>query len=279
MNHNLQNYYEMIDNMRQTPSSLENKTTSTQKQSGKLKESLSPQRQTQLHAGHRQRLLDTITEVGLEKVSEIQAVEFFLTYIFPRGNVNLHAHRLLEKFGCFANILEASENDISQIYGFNKRSAKKIVNFLKLTNFYVLSKLKRKINLNNRQEFIEFIEDLLKFDKTEKLYIFAVNNRNFITQHRKFEMKSVHETGVTPASLINFITSARPTSIVLAHSHPNGTAKSSQEDKDACDYIEALISQFDCKVYDSLVVGDDGVYSEKQGAFIKTFKNKYNLLN
>ncbi|MBP3619793.1 MAG: hypothetical protein J6J24_03935 [Clostridia bacterium] len=278
MNKNdMQHYYQMIDNMKENKTKLSPTTNNTA--TNKIKTSEEKATRMHEHSGHRQRLLETITQVGIEKVSEIQAVEFFLTYIFPRGDVNLHAHRLLDKFGCFANILEASEHDIAQVYGFNKRSAKKIVNFLNLTNYYVLSKLKRKINLNKREEFLSFLKSLLENDKTERLYIFAVNNRNFITQHRKFEMKSVHEVGITPESLINFITSARPTAIVLAHSHPNGSAVSSQEDKDAYQYIDTLIQQFNCRVYDSLIVGDDGIYSENQKAFVKTFKSEYDLFN
>lgn len=37
-----------------------------------------------MHAGHRQRLLETILDAGLDKVSNVQALEFILTYVIPR---------------------------------------------------------------------------------------------------------------------------------------------------------------------------------------------------
>ena len=52
-----------------------------------------------MHAGHRNRLLNTIYAVGIENVSDVQAMEFILFYIFPRGDVNPLAHRLLYEFG------------------------------------------------------------------------------------------------------------------------------------------------------------------------------------
>ena len=49
-----------------------------------------------LHEGHRARLLDLALNAGVDNMSDIQVVEFFLTYIFPRGDVNPLAHRLLK---------------------------------------------------------------------------------------------------------------------------------------------------------------------------------------
>ena len=67
------------------------------------------------HDGHRERLTNLVEKSGLDNVSNIQAVEYFLTYIFPRGDVNPLAHRLLDKYETFANIINASVNDFLNI--------------------------------------------------------------------------------------------------------------------------------------------------------------------
>ena len=68
-----------------------------------------------IHSGHRERLTNLVDKSGIENVSPIQAVEFFLTYIIPRVDVNPLAHRLLDKFETFGNILDASENDLKSV--------------------------------------------------------------------------------------------------------------------------------------------------------------------
>ena len=39
-----------------------------------------------IHEGHRKRLIETVSKVGLDNLSDIQALEFILFYIFPRGD-------------------------------------------------------------------------------------------------------------------------------------------------------------------------------------------------
>ena len=78
-----------------------------------------------IHAGHRERLSNLVAKAGIENVSDVQALEFVLTYIFPRGDVNPLAHRLLDKFGTFADVLDADPIELE--------SAKSIENDFALT--------------------------------------------------------------------------------------------------------------------------------------------------
>ena len=79
-----------------------------------------------IHAGHRGRLLDTVCNAGIETLSSVQAMEFILTYIFPRGDVNPLAHRLLDKFGNIASVLDAEESELMTVRGIGERAAKLI---------------------------------------------------------------------------------------------------------------------------------------------------------
>lgn len=78
-----------------------------------------------IHAGHRERLNELVANTGVDALSEVQAVEYFLTYIFPRGDVNPLAHRLLEEYESFSHIIDASAQDLMRVAGINKRSALK----------------------------------------------------------------------------------------------------------------------------------------------------------
>ena len=61
-----------------------------------------------IHDGHRKRLVDTVDQVGLYGLSDVQALEYILFFIFPRGDVNPLAHRLLDRFNDTQTVLEAS---------------------------------------------------------------------------------------------------------------------------------------------------------------------------
>ena len=58
-----------------------------------------------MHDGHRKRLTATVHKVGLDGLSDVQALEYILFYIFPRGDVNPLAHRLLSRFNNVPTVL------------------------------------------------------------------------------------------------------------------------------------------------------------------------------
>ncbi len=230
------------------------------------------------HDGHRERLLDLITEAGITKMSNIQIVEWALTMIFPRGNVNPLAHRLLVKYKNFANIVDASVEDLCDVDGINRKSAKKIKSFKQIMFAYNLSKIEKRFSLNNKDEFLIHIENLLRFEPSEFLILFALNARNEITQYRIFEMDSIRATGVPPTALIGFVSSTKMARMIAAHNHPGGYAKQSDDDEDSNKMINRLLTTLGVSLFDSYIVSDDGIYSSNIDGYIKYFDENLILL-
>lgn len=231
------------------------------------------------HEGHRERLTDLINNSGIDCVSTVQAVEFFLTYIFPRGDVNPLAHRLLDRFENFGNIVDACESDLKSVKGINDRSAKKIKLFSELIFYYSSSKMSKKISLNNRGEFLDLLEQTLRFQTTEVLYFFAFNNKFMLTHKRKFNRKSKESVGISPIQIYEFLATAKPFYLVIAHNHPGGSAFPSQDDTDANAFIESIIKDFNCSLIDSYIVGIDGIYSEYNKGFPRKFDTYGTLIS
>jgi len=224
-------------------------------------------------------LTDLIMNCGIENVSDIQAVEFVLTYIFPRGDVNPLAHRLIDQFENFGNIVDANYQDLMKIKGINERSAKKISLLSEIFYYYSSSKMRKKLSLENKEEFYDFLEELLRFKNTENLFVFAIDHSFHILQKRRYDLKQVREVGIDPLEIFSLIHSTRASSLLIAHNHPNGTAKPSKDDSDAFLYIEDLIKNVHCSLIDSLVVGNDGIYSEKKDGFVRRFETLDNIIS
>lgn len=231
------------------------------------------------HDGHRERLTNLVYDAGLDNVSKVQAIEMFLTYIFPRGDVNPLAHKLLEKYDTFGDIIDADINDLMMLKGLNERSSKKIAIFKDLVFYYASSKMNQQVNLKNEGEFIDLCEQLLRFKNTENLYIFAFAHNMKLIQKRCYDLKQIRQVGINPLELYSFISSTHPAYLLIAHNHPNGTAMSSPDDQDAYVFIEELIKNLEVKLLDSLVVGNDGIYSEVQKGFVRHFDTSGKLLS
>ena len=225
------------------------------------------------HDGHRERLSKLVDSAGLEKLSNIQQVEYLLTYIFPRGDVNPLAHRLLKRYGNFANILNATQEDLILIDGINERSARKICHIRQIFKLFAVSSTSKKISIKNFGEFYDMLERLMRYDTTENLYIFAIDHKSNITQTKSIDMQNVRAVGISALDLYGFVSSSRPAHIIIAHSHPNGMAVATDEDEEAVDYMESLLFGFSCDIIDSFVVGQEGIYSQKQKCLVRTFED------
>ena len=50
------------------------------------------------HINHRRRLYALTEKIGIDNLTDIQAMELLLTYIIPRKDTNEVAHALLDEF-------------------------------------------------------------------------------------------------------------------------------------------------------------------------------------
>lgn len=76
------------------------------------------------HINHRKRLYALTEKIGIDNLTDIQAMELLLTYVIPRKDTNEIAHALLDEFGTFAGVLEAPISALEKIQGLDTERLK-----------------------------------------------------------------------------------------------------------------------------------------------------------
>lgn len=224
-----------------------------------------------IHEGHRARLVNLAKDAGLDNMSVYQVMEFFLTYIFPRGDTNPLAHRLLDEFESFTHVIDADPVDLMRIEGINERSAKMITMFNELFYYYATAKMHKKFVVKNRADLVDVVEDYLRFRNTENMILLALSPANIITHKRRIKSDSSAQVGLPILELTNFLATAKPASLVIAHCHPYGKAVPSQGDKDSFKVVSDLCRTCGIELLDSYIVGEDGVYSQAENRLARTY--------
>ena len=224
-----------------------------------------------MHEGHRQRLTDLAINAGVDNMSDVQVVELFLTYIFPRGDVNPLAHRLLEEYESLANIVDASVSDLARIKGINERSAKKIILFGDLFFHYTSSKMGKKTKVFCKADIIDMVEDNLRFRNTENMILLAISAGNIVTHKRRIKSDSSGQVSISVLELTNFLSTSKPASFVVAHCHPYGRAMPSGNDVEAFEMVKNLCETCGVNFIDSYIVGEDGVYSQQDERLARSY--------
>lgn len=224
-----------------------------------------------IHEGHRARLVELARNAGLDNLSDIQVMEFFLTYIFPRGDMNPLAHRLIDEYETFTAVIDADAQDLMRIKGINERSAKMINMFSELFYYYATARMGKKFKVESMSDILDVVEDHLRFRNTENMLLLAISSGNIVTQKRRINLHSSGQVSVNLIELSSFITSAKPSSLVVAHCHPYGYASASKADVESYKQILKLCDSMGVFFVDSLILGEEGVYSQKHNTLLRKY--------
>ncbi len=224
-----------------------------------------------IHDGHRARLLDLACNAGVDNMSKYQVMEFFLTYIFPRGDVNPLAHRLLDEYESFTHVIDADVNDLMRVTGLNERSAKKISMFSELFYYYATAKMGTKCVVSCIADLIDIVEDNLRFRTSENMILLALSPANMVTHKRRIKSNSNNEVSLSVLELTSFMATAKPASLVVAHCHPFGKAFPSGTDVNGFNMVDEVCQTCGVNFIDSFIIGEDGVFSQRKDGLVRTY--------
>lgn len=88
-------------------------------------------KQENIHAGHRQRMLEHFRSHGLDSFHPHEVVELLLFSSIRRANTNPLGHMLINKFGSLKNVLEAKPDELTKVAGIGKASAENLCSIRK----------------------------------------------------------------------------------------------------------------------------------------------------
>ena len=79
---------------------------------------------SKIHTGHRRRMRSRVAENGFSSLEPHEALECLLYITNARKNTNRMAHELIDRFGDFAGVLDASEEDLMTVEGVGPATAR-----------------------------------------------------------------------------------------------------------------------------------------------------------
>lgn len=183
-----------------------------------------------LHTGHRDRLRQRFIKEGLDGFNEINALELLLFYCVPRKDTNDLAHRLLDRFGSYSNVLNAPYEELKKVYGVSDY----VATYLKLqgeaVRYYLTN---RKIDgtvVRTSADYGELLCTYFEGRPNEMVFLLCLDAKCKVICCREIAEGSVNIAGVSIRKIVDAALSSNATSVVLAHNHPSGIAVPSGED-------------------------------------------------
>ena len=223
-----------------------------------------------IHDGHRQRLKERFIQQGLDRFTEVQALELLLFYCIPRQDTNELAHRLLERFGSFAQVLDADLDALMQVTGIGENTAI----FLKLLpaagRFYQVNRVETECTpLLTIEACGKYLLPYFNARCNEMVYLLCLDAKGKAITCRLVGEGGINSAGVPIRKIVEIALSVKATSVVLAHNHPSGIALPSHEDVATTKRIAVALDAVDVVLADHLVVSDDDYTSMVQSGYYR----------
>ncbi len=189
-----------------------------------------PQTAKPLHEDHRARMRVRVERFGLESLAEHEALEYLLFYSIPRRDTNLLAHALIERFGSFAGVLDAGEQEPRTVPGIGPATARFLHDLGQTERYYRMNRGAPKKRLADTNALAEYLMPLFHGRTQENLLLLALDDRRRLLRTVWLSDGSAGGVEVSVRRIVAEAAGSGAALVVLAHNHPDGVVLPSRED-------------------------------------------------
>lgn len=208
-----------------------------------------------IHEEHRARMQERVACDGLTSLAAHEVLEYLLYFSIPRRDTNPLAHRLIQHFGGFCQVLDASEEELMQVQGIGPASARLLHSFRDVARFYQIQKHKEHpVQLRNAEMCCEYIRPLFSDPKREEFYMIAMNDDYVPLKEIYIASGIPNRVQFDTHKLLRDAVASQCTCVVLAHNHPSGLAAASNADLLATQAIILALGQVGIDVLDHVIL-------------------------
>ena len=223
-----------------------------------------------LHTGHRKRLRDRFIQNSLENFEKHNILELLLFSSIPRQDTNELAHRLIEEFGSFSGVFDASVEELMKVEGVGESSAVLIKLIPAISKVYLDDKNSVGTLVRSIEECIEFLLPKFTGETTELIYLLCLDNKSKVLGCPLLCRGDLTSVNFTPRKVIETAIKFDATSVILAHNHPRGFALPSVDDINTTKQLMDTLGRVNIRFLDHIIVaGNEAVSLKDSGLFYK----------
>lgn len=213
--------------------------------------------------GHRTRLRERFTKGGADALPDYELLELVLFGAIPRADTKPLAKRLIDRFGSFAEVINAPEARLEEVDGAGPR----VIQELKLVRAAALRLMKGQVMnrpaLTSWQQVLDYIKAAQGFEAREQFRILFLDKRNNLIADEVQGQGTVDHTPVYIREVVKRALELSATALILVHNHPSGDVSPSRADIEMTKQIVEAASKLGISVHDHIIVGRSGHASLK----------------
>lgn len=207
-----------------------------------------------IHDGHRDRMKNRFLRHGLGGFDDVTALELLLFYAMPRQDTNPLAHRLLQVFGSFSAVLDASEQELLEVEGVGENAAALLRLIPAAAQRYLMDKHPGDELMDTPSAAALYFVPRFLGETREVVYALLLNARQQPIACRELSRGVVNAAEIHARKLCEMCLALQASSVILAHNHLSGIAMPSAEDEITTEKIRNALAMLGVELSDHLVV-------------------------
>lgn len=216
-----------------------------------------------IHDGHRQRIRAEFI-ARPDVFPDYKVLELLLYYSNPRKDTNPLAHILMEHFGSFSGVLDASPEELKKVEGVGEQTVVLLKTIKEASGRYLAARVNPAKPILDSSDIDRLLRPYFFGATEEKIYLVCLDSKNRCLGIRLINEGTVNTSAIVVRKLIEAALSLNAVSVVLAHNHPNGMAKPSRADELSTEELEDTLKAVNIRLIDHVVFDDESMYSMRR---------------
>ena len=223
-----------------------------------------------IHDGHRQRLRARFLEEGLDNFEQHQVLELLLFYCIPRKDTNPIAHALIERFGSFSGVMNATAEELMEVEGIKETAAAFLSMIMQTWRYYYTTQSQQQETiLSDIDACGAYLIPILDGLRHETVYLLCLDAKCKLLRCEKLGEGSVNSAAVPIRKIVEVAMSSNASTVVLAHNHPSGLAVPSGDDIATTRRVAAALDAVEVILVDHIIVADKDYVSLAQSGLYR----------
>lgn len=209
-------------------------------------------------------------------MSDCELLELVLSIVNSRSDCRKTAADILKKFGDFSKAVNAPVKRLLEINGMSENSA---------TALKLIAACGKRVSAENTEEqknsilsewdkFTEFCRQNMAYEDVEEFRIFLIDEHFHCFGNKVISRGTVNQTYAYPRDIVQIAEEQKAKYIILAHNHPSGNCKPSDEDNELTSNVFEATEGVGINLFDHLIVTSGDIYSYRANGFFEKNSDK-----
>ena len=216
------------------------------------------------HKGHRQRMRERVQSYGLDSLAEHEALEYVLYLTNAQKDTNGIAHDLIDRFGDFAAVLEASEEELCTVEGVGPSTARMLHLLPQISRYYGRSRTSTTRCIKTTEQMGSYLMAKFAWSDYERAMLVSLDSRKRVRAAVWLREGTSDRVSLDIKNVVAAAIKGGTDAVVLCHNHPNGVPLPSREDLAATENIVRALGLVKIRLRDHIIIAENEYFSMRE---------------